>query len=179
MTIICAMHKQGIGTWIGSDSRATVGAVVAPVSIAKWAFVGLWAIGHTGEPRSLSLVVKHAERLGDIHDPFDLATALRDLLRDDGYRSEDRHGEPSDYGQRWLIASAIGLWDSDGAGSLTRIQDECLWARGSGRDFALGAGFAAPDTMPAKDVVLGAIRAACHYDTGCGGEPFVHLLPAG
>lgn len=178
MTIICALHEPGVGTWIGSDSMACAGDVKAPAHVRKWVFAGAWAIGQSGHPRALSLAEKNAEKLAAISCPFDLATTLRDMLRDDGFVVEPGGGAPSDYGQRWLLARADGLWDSDGGGNVVRVNAGSLWARGSGRDFALGAAFAAPDTMSALHVVAGAIQAACYYDSGCGGEPFVHLLKA-
>lgn len=178
MTIICAMHEPGVGTWVGTDSRVLSGQTNFIGHVRKTASIGPWVIAHAGVPRALSLVARDHERIAAIDDPFALATALRDMLREDGFVADGSSDDgTTDYGQRWMAARADGLWDLDGVGSVVEVPTLSLWARGSGRAFALGAGYGMAGRAP-HDVVRCAVEAACAFDPQCGGSVFVTLARA-
>lgn len=178
MTVICALHEPGVGTWIGTDSQATIGGDrVLPGPIAKHVEVGRFWLLMSGHPRSRSLVEQNAEALAKHWDVFALATAIRDVLKADGWHPTGDKGEAEDFGQRVIFAAPEGIWDSDGSFNLVPWPSGELCARGSGCEIALGAAHALRGRPP-QDRVRAALDAACAINTGCGGPLFIRLVEA-
>lgn len=171
MTIICAIHNDG-QTWIGGDSLATTGGIRMPSVIEKWVISGRVAIGVSGDIRTLGLV----RRLTKLPlNALKIAEIMRKAVISDGYINSSKGGA-SCYELSCIIALPDGVWDVDAAFDACRITDDCLWARGSGRDFALGADFCTGSTIGPELRVQNALGAAIYYDTSCGNDLFVKRI---
>jgi len=186
MTIICAYHQPGIGTWIGSDRLVTMDGY-ALAERPKWIVRAGWAVGVAGDKRTLNLLESQAETLLD--EPpgaFTVASRIRDMLRADGYVPGDDPG-PQDLGNQIIVAHHSLAWHVDSGFGVVEFPEAMLCAAGSGGPEARGAGHAlgAPTVSggvtDGRVLVESAIRAAIALDIHCGGEPWVHLLaePAG
>lgn len=180
MTIICAMHEPGVGTWIGSDTQETVGHEILLLDGPKWVVGEHWAAAMTGEAVVHDIVIEHAADLLDADvTPREFHRRLVSILKEAGV--EPKMDEGNLY-PRWhyrlILASATELWDVDGHGHCRRSN----WvANGSGCEFATGAIFAlgsAVPSMPPRDAVHLAVSAAINHTNGCGGAPWVHFMRA-
>ena len=182
MTTIVAMHTPA-GTWIGADSRAATGSGFRLATTARkwvWSPDRSRAIGFSGESRTYA-VLAGGGVFPDDDDANAVAGCIRHLLLGAGYQPKSGETGAPSYDNSFIYASPMGVWDIDSALSADRIDDGDLWARGSGAQFALGAGRAlmreCPDMAP--DAVLHrALQAAAAYDLYTGGELFVHRLGA-
>jgi ATP-dependent protease HslVU (ClpYQ) peptidase subunit len=176
MTIICAMHEPGVGTWIGSD-RLRGGSRKVIMAKPKFILVGGWAIGVAGYARAADAVEMACERIAACKSVQDVAVALRQVLKADGFeRATDSQVE--NYGSDFIVAAVDGVWDIDAGFAISPIPNRTLHANGSGQDEARGAAYAARalDVTDAGLIVRVAVEAAISNCQGCGGEPFVHLL---
>jgi hypothetical protein len=182
MTTLAGLHIPGQGTWIGADRRITSDNVkLGPV--CKWVTRGEWAIGCAGDYKTLNVLQAEAALvLEATKDPQHIVHRLeKAMVKHNFSAATDGPFGPPAWGQSFLLASPDGLWDLDEQLSVFRVPDETLWATGSGRDFALGAGHAARQdsgSSPADCVRL-AIEAALTFDVMSGhGGWFAHLPPA-
>lgn len=182
MTVVCALHMDGY-TVIGADSRVTIGQNTRlPSAAKKWHISPdkTQAIASTGSGRTLVLI-RESNILDKASGSHEVAEFLRELIKKDGYASsaDDGRGALS-FGDTYLYADASGVWDIDSRFATWPIDDGVLWARGSGMDYAVGAGFAMQ-----KDASLNpyyrvrmAIEAAIANDLGCGGDIFIEHIGA-
>jgi hypothetical protein len=117
--------------------------------------------------------------LHDLASAYEFSGRLRDLLKSDGFHENGEAQGPLVFGQTTMLAHPTGLWALGGDFSFVRIAENELWAEGSGRELALGAGYAAQasgmEEAPGEVVRL-AIAAAIHFDVGSGGEVWIHRL---
>jgi ATP-dependent protease HslVU (ClpYQ) peptidase subunit len=177
MTVICALHLPGQGTWIGSDRQVTVGDT--PLMLErKFVSLGRWWVGVSGSMTTLNLL-DELERAGYCPDsPSALWEVIRERMDRAGYStSTERDGGPKGYDQAFIAADGDGVWDINGRGSIVRVPDGKVWARGGGGDYAIGAGLAyrEMDVAP-RTVIEKAVRAAVDSDICCGGTPWLHHI---
>ena len=86
----------------------------------------------------------------------------------------DNEEGPKCYGQEMILATPGKVWSITAELSYIEIPKGLLWADGSGRGYALGAGYAFSGKPEAA--VLVAIEAAINFDKSCGGEAIVECL---
>lgn len=174
MTIVCALHATS-ETWIGSDTQITEDGLRI-VHQTKWVIEGTTALGYAGHGRTYNLL---EDRKGDIlvtADPEAVAKRLAAALRDAGFKPAEKDSW-SEWGGTFLLATPHGIWDYDA--TLCHSPVGPFWARGSGRQFALGAAHALMRSGSAwSAIVPAALAAACALDTYCGGKPFFQRLVA-
>lgn len=175
MTIIAAVHdpEEGV-TFIGSD---TLVSAAVPLSCKKkWVKAGPWAVGVTGYWRTFQVVKLGKDQIKECADAMAVAFTLRGLLEADGCTRINDPG-PVNFDQRFILASAKGVWDIDVIFSPSRVDPGKVWAGGSGGEFAFGAAHALEDTMTNKRWVLEkSIEAAIALDLNCGGEIYLDEL---
>jgi len=172
MTVVCALSGGG-ETWIGSDTQAGSDGTRL-LSVEKWAVRGEWAVGHAGNLRMTNLLREHADTvLADLDGPHEFTLRARRLMEDDGFNSDTEEG-PKIWGQQFVLAHPRGVWSICTGLSVIEIPAGELWADGSGRAFALGAGHVIEDSAEARG--RGALSAAILYDVGCGGDMWMHHL---
>lgn len=177
MTIIAALHEPSVGTWIGSDRLSVARNRIAPFAREKWSIAGSHAVAFAGAGRANDLMRRWVREtnFATFADPLDVATALRDALKADEWGALKNSGDPLSFDVEALYASQRGAWDIDAGFSINGVDAGVLVARGSGIEYAYGAAHALRG-RPAETVLRAAIDAAIAHDTGCGGEPFIHLL---
>lgn len=178
MTILVALHEPNVGTWIGSDSRITIGSQPYPLAAEKWLLTGSRALGHSGFSRTFRM---HERAMPGLllsaPTPDDVVDRLRSMVREDDYagRAPQDGGGPHEYGSSYILAFDGALFDIARDFTLVPLPPGAFWARGSGMDFAFGAWHALRGA-PSERIVRAAIEAAVAHDNACGGEPWVHLL---
>jgi len=179
MTIICALHEPGVGTWIGSDTASIRSGIRCTDRGPKWTVVGSRAMGAAGSHLIASVIEAHADELltGD-QTPFDLARRLRKLLMSDyEYSAKGDPGEAPVL-QAWVIyATETGVWHFTTDGGVYVVGAGRLCADGSGERVAYGADHAMRKFCGETRICC-ALRAAIALDDGCSGEPWMLLLPA-
>lgn len=183
MSVILAYCAAPRGaTWIASDTMAMSGSLRLDCG-AKWILHGAWAAGVAGFLRSANLMEENKARLLDgLEGPLDFAERTQQLFRSDGYREERDERGPGNLGQVMMLATAGAAWIVGGDFSVAAIPTARLWAEGSGREIAIGAGHALTTQRPAlgaAEIVRRAMEAALAYDTTCGGTIWMaELAPA-
>ena len=180
MTVLCGLHLKDEGTWIASDRLAVVASDrKGPSPVQKWFPVAGWWLGLTGEPAAMSAAKRALKDDAVPHDdPEQLAHKIMSALRDAGFVASTSTGAPC-YDQTWIMANPSGIWDMCSGGSVVAIEPGQPWARGSGAEYALGAGFAVPavrDVAP-ETIVRMMVLAACQYCTSCGLGVWAQFLP--
>jgi ATP-dependent protease HslVU (ClpYQ) peptidase subunit len=159
-------------TWIASDTMAMSGTLRLDCG-SKWILHGAWAAGVAGFLRSANLMEESKARLLDgLEGPLDFAERAQLLFRGDGYREERDERGPGNLGQVMMLATAGAAWIVGGDFSVAAIPPAELWAEGSGREIAIGAGHALTRQRPAlgaAEIVRRATEAALAHDTTCGG----------
>lgn len=185
MTVIAALHDDVSGqTWVGADSRMTMGDGLFPGRIDKWVVHGRHAVATAGSIFGLNLLRAAGPDLFGVGSAHELGLKVRDIFRGEDFESENMGGAggPKSFRQTMIYATPEAVFDIDGAGCATKVESGRLWARGSGMDYALGADHALRWTQSAaispKQRIMVAIAAAIEHDTGCGGPIFVEQLGA-
>jgi ATP-dependent protease HslVU (ClpYQ) peptidase subunit len=173
---LCEPRRQ---TWIGSDTLVCAGNIKLTMG-AKWIMREPWAIGIAGHLRTVNLAEANADQLlGELPGVYEFARRMRDLLKADGFHEDAEDRGPLEFGQTTMLAHPTGLWTLGSDFSFIRIPDGQLWAEGSGRELALGAGHALLTRDPgirSEEAVQRAIEAAIHFDTASGGEVWIRRL---
>lgn len=138
-------------TWIASDTMAMSGNLRLDCG-TKWILHGRWAAGVAGFLRSANLLEEGKARLLDgLDGPMDFADRAQQLFRSDGYREEHEDRGPPNFGQAMLLATPGQAWIVGGDFSIAEIPHGRVWAEGSGREIAIGAGHALVHQRPALD----------------------------
>lgn len=175
MTILAALHEPNGSIWIGCDRRAISGSVIFTDRMDKWLQGDGWALGIAGAAGLLSIAAREASQIVD-PQPDAFADHMRRYLSDIGWQADCTSGE-SPHRRSDIAAVMQGkVWSLDvGLGVAYEIKPGHVWCWGSGREYGLGAAFAASSRQKssAKHMVTCAIEAAIRFDPGCGGEPWV------
>jgi ATP-dependent protease HslVU (ClpYQ) peptidase subunit len=174
MTIIVALHNRG-ETWVGCDGMVSSRGHLFPLSVRKWLFAindmrAIAACGHSFT-RNLMESVWDRDQILAREPIVEVARELRRLMKADDIKDESDGVAPNQF----ILATRGGVWDIAGDWSVSVIPEGVLWARGSGEDYANGAGHATRGDG-GKARVLKALEAACEYRGDCGGDLFVHRL---
>jgi len=180
MTIICALHEPGIGTWIGSDTACSKDGLRRLDRGPKWTIVGSRAMGSAGSHLLANIIDEHSgELLNFDGTPFQLARKFRKLLTDYEFAPKEEGGEAPIYRSYVIYATADGVWHFTVDGGVYAIGGCKFCADGSGEDFAYGAAhFSLANHGSGKGTIIAALQAAIDLSDGCGGDPWLHLLPA-
>lgn len=175
MTILCAI-TDGKETWIGSDTQATEGDQLIYSVGSKWTQVGQWWIGVAGDWRT-TCILREAD-WPKIDTIVRLAREVRSVIEEDGFQKKEGYG-PTHYGSHFLVVRAGEVWRLASDFSYIKIVRNELTAQGGGEQFAFGAAYALRHQAAPLIRLVTALRAACHYDNGCGGDLWTHHLERG
>jgi ATP-dependent protease HslVU (ClpYQ) peptidase subunit len=182
VSIIAALwFGNGRGTWIGSDTAVCSDSIRQAFG-PKWAVRPPWAIGVAGHLRAANVLFRGADGLlQGLADPHEFALRVRAHLQADGFRDAAAERGPLDLSQIVMLAHPDGVWSIGADFSVLPVPAGTLWAEGSGREVALGAGHAllqAGFGADGGEVLRRALEAAIALDITCGGEAWVCALAA-
>lgn len=175
MTVICALHEPGIGTWIASDTlvsweNETVGYA------EKWIVKGGAALGLTGSS-AVRAILADAVEFDAETAPFALSRKIIEALRAHDFKPKAEEGNTPFWDFSCLFATPFGVSSLGGCGSVVSRFPDDFAAKGSGANYAEGAAWAlARQGKPPREVVADACAAAMAWDRACGGEIFVECL---
>jgi len=180
MSVIIALRaKDGLSTWVGSDTMITGGTLRQHFG-PKWLLRGPWAIGVAGHLRTVNLVEHNLDALVlDLKDPHDFALRMREAMKSDGYNGNTDEVGPLAFGGAIILASAAGAWVIGSDFSITPIAPGSAWSEGSGRELTIGAAHALLSLSPSlapEDIVARALGAAMALDLNCGGQSWIRQL---
>lgn len=183
MTAIIAYHDGERG-WIAADRRHLANnSEICSDSASKIVRAGEWLIGLAGASIGIQILEAHAVKLAAAPTPWDLCRAMRQAFADDGYPpvAESPGAPPSVETSFVAVHPAHGSLLIFRAFSLARQDRVCQL--GSGGAIAQGAFEALrrhwPAGVPIEQALAEAIRIACYFDSGCGGEPEVAVTGLG
>jgi ATP-dependent protease HslVU (ClpYQ) peptidase subunit len=190
MTILAAATGWD-GTWIGSDGLGTVDGRVVQTDAEKWNVSpnGIWAFAGGGS-WAFDFALRYdgsfqwPETVVGAEGVALLASAMRDrLLGLPSFRIDEQRSAPfGDFEWSPLVVGPGGgpwrpncdLWTVGGP------VEGAYQAAGAGQDFASGAMSAliAAGETSAETIVRAGINTACRMSVWCGGEIFIHRMPA-
>lgn len=182
MTVIAAVHDRDSGlTYIGSDSLALLNGDRKTFVDDKIIFNGRAAVAVAGDYLTNTIVRRHGVDLLGIRGEasvFEFVDRLRILLESKDIFFRQDGEAPKCFGSNLVFANHMGVWDIDSRLCPVAVEGGTLWARGSGAEYALGAGYALEHMpMPPARRVEEAINAAIRWDSGCGGK--IHIFEIG
>ena len=176
MTIICAMHEDGVGTWIGSDTIVTAGDSVVGHR-RKWIMADGCALAVTGSNAALDLFNDRASEIKPGWSPTVLFGWAKALLDERGFKPDAKEGGTPYFDCSYILATPRRVLSIDSAGGGVDFGHRGFASRGSGCDVADGAAWVLGRELASPRIIIeSAIRAACAYVTTCGGEPWVDCL---
>lgn len=175
MTVIAAVRDPARRkTLIGWDSRCVSGAnTILPSACRKFLVRGNAAVGISGYFMAMMLV--HRVRGLFKGAAVDVCIRIRDTLHEQPWDGEDGKG-PWGAGCSFVLVMGKDIYDVGSDFCPTLVDDGTLWARGSGSDYAIGAGHALSKAKP-RERLHAAIEAACAFDTGCGPPVNIQEIP--
>jgi len=177
MTIVAAIHDPDAGcSYIGSDTQMLY-SNLRWHNGRKWIRRDRFAIGYSGDGRTGQVIARLVDAFWAIEDPFDIALAIRDALRADGFdRAFDGKDDPPiNYGQEFVYADAANVALIDTTFAVTMMPPGRLVAIGSGMSIALGAAYVLPG-LSRETVLRMSIGAAMELERGCGGALCVERI---
>jgi ATP-dependent HslUV protease subunit HslV len=122
----------------------------------------------------LESILKNHEKAKDFsfngrHEIYESFRKIHPILKEEAYlNAKEEDNDPYESSQLTaLVANAAGIF---GVYSMREVFEfDRFWAIGSGRDFALGAMYAAYNsTKSAKQIASLGVMAGVEYDTGTG-----------
>ena len=141
MTTICVYCSATGSTVIGSDLLAACGSGVPSSGEPKWIRHNDWALGYTGELRAGNILRHHADIILKYDNPYEITEAMRRLFGEHGFDSKPDNGDSAPaYASSFILAGPGKAWDICGQLSYQPIEEGIVWARGSGSQYAMGAG---------------------------------------
>jgi ATP-dependent protease HslVU (ClpYQ) peptidase subunit len=185
MTTIVAVKKNGTVA-IAADSLTTFGDTRLgrqykgehdKILEINDSFIGL--CGSSAHPLVISSLLPKLEdvRLGSRMEVYETFRRLHPILKEQGYLNpKEDEDDPYESSQiTALIANASGIY---GVYSYREVFDyDRFWGIGSGRNFALGAMFAAYDRCKtAADVARIGVMAGAEFDTATQGPIVLHTV---
>ena len=185
MTTIVAVKKNGTVA-IAADSLTTFGDTRLgrqykgehdKILKINGSYIGL--CGSSAHPLVISSLLPKLEdvRLGSRMEVYETFRRLHPILKEQGYLNpKEDEDDPYESSQiTALIANASGIY---GVYSYREVFDyDRFWGIGSGRNFALGAMFAAYDRCKtAADVAKIGVMAGAEFDTATQGPIVLHTV---
>lgn len=179
MTTLVALHDPDLGTFVGADGQATAGYLRAFGDVIKWeTHANGWAAAAAGPLGAINLIRYGADSLfKNLTGPLQFGERLKGVLHKGGFMPAAEDAGPMSWGLSVILAHPTGVWDFDGALAFHAIEPRRLWAGGSGKEFALGAGEALRDLdMPPQERLERALRASLTLDVMSGGPLWIARL---
>lgn len=179
MTVICAIHSEGEGTWIGSDSQVTLGSASRVAgTIQKWIIGEGCALGVCGSAAILGMLHHHREEMKSDWSGHEVWKWLCEKMGEFGVVPGHSDGDPVWVNSSSIFATPDSVYYICGSGGPVEAHDGLLIAAGSGSEFAQGAGYAllAAGVTDYPTVIASAVDAASTFDCFCGGETFIGFL---
>jgi ATP-dependent protease HslVU (ClpYQ) peptidase subunit len=177
--IVVLPSADGSRTWIGSDGMICSGMLRQEVG-GKWVVRPPWAVGVAGNLRTLNVLDERADQLlADLDGAHAFARRVRDLLKEDGYRSDEEGQGPVDFGQLMMLARPGAAWTIGCDFAIVAVPPGRLWAEGEGRELAVGAGhalLALARPLPEPEVLKAALEVAIALSVACGGAAWLAEL---
>ena len=185
MTTLVAVKKNGMAA-IAADSLTTFGDTRLgrqykgehdKILEINDSFIGL--CGSSAHPLVISSLLPKLEdaRLGSRMEVYETFRRLHPILKEQGYLNpKEDEDDPYESSQiTALIANSTGIY---GVYSYREVFDyDRFWGIGSGRNFALGAMFAAYDRCKtAADVAKIGVEAGAEFDTATQGPIVLHTV---
>lgn len=180
MTTIVVV-KKGAQAVIASDTLTTFGATrlgskhdAAPEKILRHKATFFGIAGSAAHQMVLESILKNHEKAKDFsfngrHEIYESFRKIHPILKEEAYlNAKEEDNDPYESSQLTaLVANAAGIF---GVYSMREVFEfDRFWAIGSGRDFALGAMYAAYNsTKSAKQIASLGVMAGVEYDTGTG-----------
>ncbi len=178
MTIITAIHDAHKNvTWLGSNSRATIGSFVAPSIDNKWVALHGWVLGITGSgPKLEALQAAAGDFPMDATKPFELLKFLKTAFENFDI-GETEEGLKRYCGGGLLAHKSGAIWDFDNSFCMIEVPSGKFWARGSGMDLAIGAATAlAPGVKSFEEITRRTLEITIDIDVDCPGEPLLQTF---
>jgi ATP-dependent protease HslVU (ClpYQ) peptidase subunit len=177
MTVIVALNN-GREILIGYNNGSELGGTPVEGLSNPWIVFGDWALGVTGESSVQRLLASDLETYaGDQMSEWKLINFINDKLLEKYIGSKSDTENVTTFGIYCILVNANGkIWDVSSCLSLTEIEKGKLWSRGSGSDYALGAGFAFDrinSSLSQRDVLKLCVEAAIQNDIYCVGQAVV------
>lgn len=185
MTTLVAVKKNGMAA-IAADSLTTFGDTRLgrqykgehdKILEINGSFIGL--CGSSAHPLVISSLLPKLEdaRLGSRMEVYETFRRLHPILKEQGYLNpKEDEDDPYESSQiTALIVNSTGIY---GVYSYREVFDyDRFWGIGSGRNFALGAMFAAYDRCKtAADVAKIGVEAGAEFDTATQGPIVLHTV---
>lgn len=166
MTTICATY-DGKRAHIACDSQVTW-RIKEFWSRPKWVEHQGWVVASSGPVRTLRLIERNQSTIFASLDAWDIAQAVRAMVKEDGYESNDHKGGPETFDTSMIICHASGAWEVCADWSVCPCPSASVVAAGTGASFAIGAAHALAKSAP-KRRVIAAVEAAVANDPWSGG----------
>jgi ATP-dependent HslUV protease, peptidase subunit HslV len=185
VTTLVAVKKNGMAA-IAADSLTTFGDTRLgrqykgehdKILEINGSFIGL--CGSSAHPLVISSLLPKLEdaRLGSRMEVYETFRRLHPILKEQGYLNpKEDEDDPYESSQiTALIVNSTGIY---GVYSYREVFDyDRFWGIGSGRNFALGAMFAAYDRCKtAADVAKIGVEAGAEFDTATQGPIVLHTV---
>lgn len=182
MTIACVLvHNREV--WLGSDRQVTfTGRGEKTSGPPKWTVSNdrQQALACSGAKLAGDLIRENAEDLFKSTQQGgarSLWRALGAVFRQHGWEPYADKEDPPSWDLDLLYVVRSGMIMHVSRNGSIRVVPDPFYATGSGDAYALGAFHGLqPTDADAQTRVLAAVTAACRYDLGCGGEPWVEQL---
>ena len=185
MTTIVAVKKNGTVA-IAADSLTTFGDTRLgrqykgehdKILEINGSFIGL--CGSSAHPLVISSLLPKLEdaRLGSRMEVYETFRRLHPILKEQGYLNP-KEDEDDPYESSQITALIVNNTGIYGVYSYREVFDyDRFWGIGSGRNFALGAMFAAYDRCrTAADVAKIGVEAGAEFDTATQGPIVLHTV---
>ena len=185
MTTLVAVKKNGMAA-IAADSLTTFGDTRLgrqykgehdKILEINGSFIGL--CGSSAHPLVISSLLPKLEdaRLGSRMEVYETFRRLHPILKEQGYLNP-KEDEDDPYESSQITALIVNNTGIYGVYSYREVFDyDRFWGIGSGRNFALGAMFAAYDRCrTAADVAKLGVEAGAEFDTATQGPIVLHTV---
>ncbi|MBK9595334.1 MAG: MFS transporter [Rhodocyclales bacterium] len=185
MTTLVAVKKNGMAA-IAADSLTTFGDTRLgrqykgehdKILEINGSFIGL--CGSSAHPLVISSLLPKLEdaRLGSRMEVYETFRRLHPILKEQGYLNP-KEDEDDPYESSQITALIVNNTGIYGVYSYREVFDyDRFWGIGSGRNFALGAMFAAYDRCKtAADVAKIGVEAGAEFDTATQGPIVLHTV---
>ncbi len=186
MTTIVGLHREGEGTWLGSDLMTSFGGMMGGIVMGPTTKVyrnGRWAWSHAGHTRAGNAVEKRAAKIFTADCPLEVADRIKAALVEIGFQfgipAEDGSVGAPCSNQTFLLASGDGLWVIGEDFGVTQIPTGIPFVDGCGHKFGMGAAMALLEQeLPPETLITKVIELTSRWTSGSGFGSEVVFLPA-